>query len=194
MLLAGQPGIEVVGEVADGRAAVAAVGRLRPDVVVMDLGMPEMNGVEATRAICRDFPGTQVLVLSMYSGEEYVRPAIRAGASGYLLKGSGFSELLAAIDAVARGGAFFSPAIAKLVLVDSRRHETHPADALTHRECEILRLVVQGQSSNQIARDLGLSMKTVEGHRGRIMAKLDVHHLAGLVKYAVRAGLVSPDP
>jgi two-component system, NarL family, response regulator NreC len=194
MLLAGQPGIEVIGEVADGRAAVTAVGHLRPDVVVMDLGMPEMNGVEATRVICRDFPGTQVLVLSMYSGEEYVRPAIRAGASGYLLKGSAFSELLAAIAAVARGGAFFSPAIAKLVLVDSRRRETHPADALTNRECEILRLVVQGQSSNQIARDLGLSMKTVEGHRGRIMAKLDVHHLAGLVKYAVRAGLVSPDP
>ncbi|MFY0537966.1 response regulator [Nannocystis pusilla] len=109
MLLAGQPGIEVVGEVADGRAAVTAVDRLRPDVVIMDLGMPEMNGVEATRVICRDFPGTQVLVLSMYSGEEYVRPAIRAGASGYLLKGSAFSELLAAIAAVARGGASSAP-------------------------------------------------------------------------------------
>nr|WP_276598985.1 response regulator transcription factor [Nannocystis sp. SCPEA4] len=110
------------------------------------------------------------------------------------MKGAAFTELLTAIAAVARGGAYFSPAIARLVLDDSRRRETHPADALTSRESEILRMVAQGRSSNEIAKHLGLSMKTVEGHRGRIMAKLDVHHLAGLVRYAVWAGLVSPDP
>lgn len=191
--------IEVVAEVADGRAAVEAVTEHKPDVVIMDLGMPELNGVDATRAIRKDFPTTQVLILSMHSGEEYVRPAIRAGASGYLLKGSGLSDLVAAIQAVSHGDAFFSPSIAKIVLHDSRRdarpggREPQAGDALTNREREILQLVAEGRSSPEIARQLSLSVKTVEGHRGRIMAKLDVHHVAGLVRHAIRIGLVSPD-
>ncbi|MBZ5715540.1 MULTISPECIES: response regulator [Nannocystis] len=191
--------IEVVAEVADGRAAVEAVAAHKPDVAIMDLGMPELNGVDATRAIRKDFPATQVLILSMHSGEEYVRPAIRAGASGYLLKGSGLSDLVAAIQAVSHGDAFFSPSIAKIVLHDSRRdarpggREPQPGDALTNREREILQLVAEGRSSPEIARQLSLSVKTVEGHRGRIMAKLDVHHVAGLVRHAIRIGLVSPD-
>ncbi len=191
--------IEVVAEVADGRAAVEAVAREKPDVAVLDLGMPELNGVDATRIIRTDHPGTQVLILSMHSGEEYVRPAIRAGASGYLLKGSGLSDLVAAIQAVSRGDAFFSPAIAKIVLHDSRRdgrgggRDPQPGDALTNREREILQLVAEGKSSPEIARLLSLSVKTVEGHRGRIMAKLDVHHVAGLVRHAIKIGLVTPD-
>ena len=190
--------IEVIAEVADGRAAVEAVTQHKPDVVVMDLGMPELNGVDATRQIRKDFPATQVLILSMHSGEEYVRPAIRAGASGYLLKGSGLSDLVAAIQAVARGDAFFSPAIAKIVLFESRRgerpnKEPTPGDALTNREREILQLVAEGKSSPEIAKQLQLSVKTVEGHRGRIMAKLDVHHVAGLVRHAIKIGLVTPD-
>jgi DNA-binding NarL/FixJ family response regulator len=134
----------------------------------------------------------------MHAGEEYVRPAIRAGASGYLLKGSGLSDLVSAIQAVARGDAFFSPAIAKIVLFESRRGERPardptPGDALTNREREILQLVAEGKSSPEIAKQLQLSVKTVEGHRGRIMAKLDVHHVAGLVRHAIRIGLVSAD-
>ncbi len=191
--------IEVVAEVADGRAAVEAVAAHKPDVAILDLGMPELNGVDATRIIRKDHPTTQVLILSMHSGEEYVRPAIRAGASGYLLKGSGLSDLVAAIQAVSRGDAFFSPAIAKIVLHDSRRdgrtggRDPQPGDALTNREREILQLVAEGKSSPEIARQLSLSVKTVEGHRGRIMAKLDVHHVAGLVRHAIKIGLVTPD-
>ena len=191
--------IEVVAEVADGRAAVEAVVAHKPDVAILDLGMPELNGVDATRIIRKDHPTTQVLILSMHSGEEYVRPAIRAGASGYLLKGSGLSDLVAAIQAVSRGDAFFSPAIAKIVLHDSRRdgrtggRDPQPGDALTNREREILQLVAEGKSSPEIARQLSLSVKTVEGHRGRIMAKLDVHHVAGLVRHAIKIGLVTPD-
>jgi two-component system response regulator NreC len=190
--------ITVVAEVADGRAAVEAVVTHKPDVVVMDLGMPELNGVDATRQIRKDNPNTQVLILSMHGGEEYVRPAIRAGASGYLLKGSGLSDLVSAIQAVAHGDAFFSPAIARIVLHESRRtdrpaRDPAPGDALTNREREILQLVAEGKSSPEIAKQLQLSVKTVEGHRGRIMAKLDVHHVAGLVRHAIRIGLVSAD-
>jgi two-component system response regulator NreC len=120
--------IVVVAEVADGRAAVESVAAHKPDVVVMDLGMPELNGVDATRQIRKDHPSVQVLILSMHAGEEYVRPAIRAGASGYLLKGSGLSDLVSAIQAVARGDAFFSPAIAKIVLHESRRTDRPAKD------------------------------------------------------------------
>lgn len=200
-LLASQRGIEVVGEAADGREAVAAAARLRPHVVVMDLGMPGLNGVDATRQIRRESPETAVLVLSMHASEEHVRPAIRAGATGYLLKGSGLSDLVAAIRAVAAGEGFLSPAVAKILVRDAQRPgagspQTEAGDAgsgpLTAREREILQLVGEGHSSPDIARVLHLSVKTVEGHRGRIMAKLGIHDIAGLVRYAIRVGLVSP--
>ncbi len=200
-LLASQRGIEVVGEAADGREAVAAAARLRPHVVVMDLGMPGLNGVDATRQIRRESPETAVLVLSMHASEEHVRPAIRAGATGYLLKGSGLSDLVAAIRAVAAGEGFLSPAVAKILVRDAQRPGGGSAQAddgdaasgpLTAREREILQLVGEGHSSPDIARVLHLSVKTVEGHRGRIMAKLGIHDIAGLVRYAIRVGLVSP--
>jgi two-component system response regulator NreC len=199
-LLAATQDLEVVGEVSDGREAVDAVARVRPDVIVMDLNMPKLNGVDATREI-REKPGApKVVILSMYDGEEYVRPAIRAGASGYLLKGSGLSDLVSAIRAVHRGDAFFSPAVAKILLHDSR-HETEekdkavadPGDGLTRREREVLTLVGEGKSSPEIAKLLVLSVKTVEGHRGRIMEKLGVHNVAGLVRQAIRLGLVSAE-
>jgi len=196
-LLEGQPDIEVVGEVGDGRAAVDAVERLRPHVIVMDLGMPKLNGVDATREIRAKGGPTRVVVLSMYSGEEYVRPVIRAGASGFLLKGSGLSDLVAAIRAVASGDAFFSPEVAKVLLEDSRSGPpapaSEPSDGLTRREREVLVLVAEGKSSPEIAKMLDLSVKTVEGHRGRIMAKLGVHNVAGLVRHAIKLGLVSAD-
>lgn len=197
-LLEDQPEVEIVGEASDGKLAVEKAEALRPDVVVMDLSMPGLNGVDATRQIRKAHPDTRVLVLSMYSTEDYVRPAIRAGAGGFLLKGSGLTDLVAAIKAVASGNAFFSPEVAKIVLQDSQRAETHGVDdrvgaELTPREREVLRLVAEGNSSPEIAKLLGLSVKTVEGHRGRIMAKLDTHNVAGLVRHAIRIGLVSPD-
>lgn len=198
-LLEGEPDIDVVGEVGDGRAAVDEAARLQPDVVVMDLGMPVLNGIDATREIRRAGGPTRVVVLSMYSGEEYVRPVIRAGASGYLVKGSGLSDLVAAIRAVAGGDAFFSPEVARVLLEEPRSEPAGPAErpaptgsALTPRELEILRLVAEGRSSPEIARELDLSVKTVEGHRGRIMAKLGLHNVAGLVRHAIKIGLVSP--
>jgi two-component system, NarL family, response regulator NreC len=159
--------------------------------------MPGLNGVDATKAIRSSVPECRVLILSMYSTEEHVRPAIRAGAGGYLIKGSGLSDLVAAIQAVASGNAFFSPEIAKIVLDDSRRAGSGGADRanseLTPRERQILKLVAEGQSSPEIAKGLGVSVKTVEGHRGRIMSKLETKNVAGLVRHAIRLGLVSAD-
>lgn len=190
--------IEVVGEACDGRRAVEMARALQPDVVLMDLGMPGLNGMDATRQIRAHAPAARVLVLSMHAGEEYVRPAIRAGAVGYLVKGAGLSDLVAAIRAVAGGEAFVSPAAAKVLLRDASAPEgTHAsgpeAGHLTGREREILQLVAEGKTSKEIGRLLHISVKTVEGHRGRIMDKLDIHDLAGLVRYAVRTGLISAD-
>lgn len=192
-LLSTEPGIEVVGAVEDGREAVLAVQRLQPDVLVMDLSMPGLNGVDATRHVRRDAPGTQVLILSMHGGEEHVRPAIRAGAAGYLLKGSGLSDLVSAIRAVSRGEGFLSPTVAKILLRDAQVDDrgSPPSGPLTPREREVLQLVGEGRTSPEIARTIGLSVKTVEGCRSRIMAKLDIHDVAGLVRYAVRVGLLS---
>lgn len=197
-LLDGRDDVTVVAEANDGAQAVEAAKQHRPDVVCMDLNMPNLNGMDATKAIREALPGTHVLILSMYSTEEHVRPAIRAGAEGYLLKGSGLSDLVAAIKAVASGNAFFSPEVAKIVLDDSRRAaktgvNERAGSELTPRERQILKLVAEGRSSPEIARDLELSVKTVEGHRGRIMAKLDTRNVAGLVRHAIRLGLVSAD-
>ena len=199
-LLATRDDIEVVAQVANGCDAVARASELKPHVVVMDLNMPELNGIDATRAVREAVPDTRVLILSMHSGEEYVRPVIRAGASGYLLKGSGLSDLVSAIRAVARDEAFFSPAIAKIMLQDSRQRGPQRSgrgkargSALTKREREVLQHVAEGKSSPEIAEILGLSVKTVEGHRSRIMGKLEVRNVAGLVRYAIRVGLVSAE-
>ncbi len=196
-LLSVRDDIDVVAEVGNGRAAVEAVGVHRPDVIVMDLGMPELNGVDATRLVRERFKDTQVLILSMHSSEEYVRPAIRAGANGYLVKGSGLSDLVSAIVALAKGEAFFSPAIAKILLQESRRaaapKKSEPSDGLTNRERQVLTLVAEGKSSPDIAQLLSLSVKTVEGHRSRIMTKLETHNVAGMVRHAIRIGLVSAD-
>jgi DNA-binding NarL/FixJ family response regulator len=197
-LLDGREDVVVVAEADNGDDAVTAAAEHRPNVVVMDLNLPGLNGVDATKAIRQAQPDTRVLILSMYSTEEHIRPAIRAGAGGYLLKGSGLSDLVAAIKAVAAGNAFFSPQVAKIVLDDSRKvertggHDRGGSD-LTPRERQVLKLVAEGRSSPEIARDLSVSVKTVEGHRGRIMAKLDSKNVAGLVRHAIRLGLVSTD-
>ncbi len=197
-LLDGRDDVVVVAEADNGHDAVKAAKEHRPHVIVMDLNMPGLNGIDATKTIREAQPETHVLVLSMYSTEEHVRPAIRAGAEGYLLKGSGLSDLVAAIKAVSSGNAFFSPQVAKIVLDDSRRTaktgvNERAGTELTPRERQILKLVAEGGSSPEIARSLNLSVKTVEGHRGRIMAKLDTKNVAGLVRHAIRLGLVSTD-
>lgn len=192
-LLSSEADITVVGEASDGHDALQEVRRTQPDVVVMDLGMPRLNGVDAAQQIRNEHPKTQVVVLSMHGSEEFVRPAIRAGAAGYLVKGSGLSDLVAAIRAVHRGEAFFSPSITRLVLDRSAilAESPRPND-LTNREREVLQLIAEGNSSADVARLLSLSVKTVESHRSHIMDKVGVRNVAGLVRHAVRLGLVRP--
>lgn len=196
-MLASQDDIEVVGEASDGREALQVVAEHSPDLVVMDLNMPKLNGVDAIAQLRKISPSTHVLVLSMHGGEEYVRPAIRAGASGYLLKGAGLSELVKAIRAVLDGQAFFSPAVSKILLRDALAAEPGTEDntqeSLSPREREVLQLLAEGFSSPQIAKQLCISTKTVEAHRSRMMKKLDIHNIAGLVRYAIRIGLISLD-
>lgn len=186
ILLGTSGGIEVVGEAAEGHEACAAARTLEPDVVVLDLALPGLHGVEVTRRIRAERPATRVLVLSMHGSDEHVRPAVRAGASGFVVKGAGLSDIAAAIVAVAAGNAYFSPGLAERLVGDG------PPE-LSAREREVLVLVAQGYSTPQIGAHLGLSVKTVEGHRGRIMSKLGIHDLAGLVRFAIRSGLVTAD-
>ena len=194
-LLEGEPDVQVVAEATDGHGAIEACQHHQPDVVVMDLGMPRLNGIDATRQIVATWAATKVLVLSMHSTEEYVRPAVRAGASGYLVKGSGIADVISAIRAVHHGDAFFSPVVAKWLLTERSPtpRPTGGSEALTPREREVLTMVADGRSSPEIAQDLGLSVKTVEGHRSRIMAKLEARNVAALVRHAIRLGLVSAE-
>ncbi|MCA9564256.1 MAG: response regulator transcription factor [Myxococcales bacterium] len=192
-LIETQSDLTVVAEAGNGREAVQRAIEETPDVVVMDLAMPHLNGVEATRQIRAELPNTKVLVLSMHAGEEYVRPAVRAGASGYLLKGAGLQDLTSAIRRVHQGETTVDPRLESIVSSTRRNDESsEPHQPLTPRQREILQLVAEGYSSNNIASLLDLSVKTVETHRSNIMDRLQIFDLAGLVKYAVRTGMVSP--
>jgi DNA-binding NarL/FixJ family response regulator len=195
-LLQGLTGVDVVGEAADGHEAVRLAETLHPDVVLLDVGMPGLNGLEAAGRLATVSPSTRVLILSMHNAEEYVLRALRSGCAGYLLKGSAVSELEIAVRAVARGEHYLSPAVSKQVVddyVNRTRGGTGPLDALTPRQREILQLVAEGHTSKAIAQRLGLSFKTVEAHRAQIMERLDVHDLPGLVRFAVRVGLVTSE-
>ncbi|HYL33659.1 MAG TPA: response regulator transcription factor [Stellaceae bacterium] len=190
------PGIEVVGEAGDGREALEHVGKLHPNVVLMDIAMPGLNGLEATRRLVKDQPQVRVVMLSMHSDESHVLQALRAGASGYVLKGSAPRELEMAIEAVARGEIFLSPAISKHVIdvyLNRAEGQANSLDLLTPRQREILQLIAEGKSSKQIAQLLEASVKTIESHRASLMERLDIHDVAGLVRYAIRHGLVSPE-
>ena len=185
---------EVVGEAADGQQAVARVRELHPDVVLMDVGMPGLDGMAATRQIKSDCPRTRVLFLTQHENKEYVLPALKIGASGYVLKRSEGDELLTAIRAVHAGGTFFDPAIAGVVAEDVRRERdapTDPFDALTDREREVLTLLAQGQTYQQIAETLFISPKTVDYHRANILRKLGLSTRADLTRYAVLRGLIA---
>jgi DNA-binding NarL/FixJ family response regulator len=189
-ILESQSDMEIVGEASNGREAIERATTLSPDVVVMDVAMPELNGIEATRRLMESSPRTRVLALSMHKDAVYVREILRAGARGYLLKDAIDADLLAAVRAIARGEGYLSPAIADAVLTDYRQHVTDPIDLLTSREREVLQLIAEGKTNKEIATDLKLSVYTVDAHRGRIMEKLNLHSTGELVRFAVRKGLI----
>lgn len=186
---------EVVGEAGDGRVAVQQALALQPHVAILDIGMPALNGIEATRQIVKRLPETRVLILSMHTNEGYVVQALGAGAKGYLLKDSADAELVRAVEAVASGRSFFSPAISRILLDDyvrrlAEKGVTDRYETLSEREREIFQLIAEGHSNKEIASLLSLSPATVETHRSHILEKLDVHNTAELVLYAVRRGVI----
>jgi DNA-binding NarL/FixJ family response regulator len=195
-LLQSLSGVEVVGEASEGHEALHLAETLRPDVVLLDIGMPRLNGLEAAGRLGMINGPPRVVILSMHNSEEYVVRALRAGCAGYLLKDSAVSELEVAVRAVARGETYLSPAVSKQVVEDYVNRiggALDPLDALTPRQREILQLVAEGHTSKEIAQQLRLSLKTVEAHRAQIMERLGVHELAGLVRFAVRVGLIRPE-
>jgi DNA-binding NarL/FixJ family response regulator len=195
-LLSQKQDFQVVGEASDGREAVNLVDSLVPDVVVMDLTMPNLNGTEASRQITGKYPNIAIVILSMHSDEAYVLRALKAGARGYLLKESAESDLVSAIHAVHQGKAFFSPAVSKVLVQDYVRQLQDKDiedsyELLTARERELLQLIAEGKSNKEIANLLNLSVYTVETHRGNIMVKLGLHTVPELILYAVRKGVIS---
>ena len=195
-LIKNMEGTEVIAEAGDGREALRLVRTHRPDVVLMDVAMPGLNGLEATARIAKKFPHVRVIILSMHINEEYVLQALRAGAAGYLVKGADAAELEIAIRAVARGETYLSPTVSKHVVTDYIQRisgETTSLELLTPRQREVLQLIAEGYSTKKIASTLKISVKTVETHRMQLMERLDIHDIAGLVRYAIRVGLVRPD-
>jgi DNA-binding NarL/FixJ family response regulator len=195
-LLALTGDIEAVGEATNGREALEMVRKLAPDVVLMDIAMPLMDGLEATRRIHKEFPQAKVIVLTQYEDREYVLPVIEAGASGFVSKTAASSELTSAIRSVYRGDSFLSPSIARLLVEDYREmakvgKSRDTSEQLTGREREILKLLAEGHSTPEIARMLVISPKTVERHKTNLMAKLDIHNRLDLFKYALRKGIVT---
>jgi DNA-binding NarL/FixJ family response regulator len=194
-LLQGMPDIEVVAEANNGREALRLVQLLHPDVALMDIAMSELNGLEAARQIVREFPSVRVIMLSMHATEQYVVQALRVGAAGYLLKNAGAAELEKAIKHVALGETFLSPSVSRQVTDYIRRvgQDVTPLERLTPRQREILQLIAEGGTTKRIAHVLNISVKTVETHRSQLMEQLDIHDVAGLVRYAIRQGLVNPE-
>lgn len=186
--------VEVVGEAGDGEEAISQVRQLRPDVVVMDVGMPGMNGLVATRYILEENPDTKVLILTQYGNKEYVLPLLEVGAAGYVLKQAADTDLIKAIRAVYQGDSFLYPPVARMVMEAyiSNRETVDSYEILTPREREVLVLVAQGSSNREIGEVLHISPKTVDVHRTRLMKKLDLHHVADVTRYAIRRGLVDP--
>lgn len=203
-LLDKMTGIDVVAEASDGREALHLLGSVQPDVVVMDIAMRGLNGLEAALQMKKDAPQVRVIILSMHANEEYVIQALHAGAMGYLLKDAATAELEVAIRAVARGKTYLSPVVSKHVITNylhrvsgseegGLRHEPSLGDSLTSRQREILQLIAEGSTTREIAETLHLSVKTIETHRAQLMDRLDIHDIAGLVRYAIRTGLIASD-
>jgi two-component system, NarL family, response regulator NreC len=185
-------GFDVVGSASDGLEAVRLADALKPDVAVLDLGMPQMNGLDAARTILRSAPGTKIVILTMHTEAPYVIEALRAGAHGYVLKTQATVHLVQAIREVARGSTYLSPGISRTVVDAVLAGGDAPRDPLTTREREVLQLIADGKSAKEIAAALDISVRTAEAHRAHIMEKLDIHETAGLVRYAIRQGFVVP--
>jgi DNA-binding NarL/FixJ family response regulator len=193
-LLEASKGVTVVGEADHGRKAVELTRELQPELVLMDIGMPELNGIEAARQIRASMPDTRVIMLSMYQDQQYVFESLKAGANGYVLKAAAFQELLSAIDAVMAGRSYISPALSDNIMTDYVRRaqgdqRDTELDKLSAREREVLQLIAEGKSSAEVAELLHISVRTVDTHRHNIMTKLEIHSIAGLTKFAIRHGL-----
>lgn len=193
-----QSDMEVIAQAGDGHSTVDLTRELSPDMVIMDIGMPDLNGIDATRQIVKDSPNVKVIGLSMHSGKKFVIEMLKAGASGYLLKDCALEELINAIKTVAEGKTYLSPSITDIVIENYVRISAEKQDSafslLSQREREVLQLMSEGKTTKQIARQLHISPKTVEGHRLRLMAKLNIDSVAMLTKYAIQEGLTSPEP
>jgi len=185
-------GFQIIGEAADGQEAVRRVRDLSPDVAVLDLAMPLLNGLDAAREIVRASPRTRPILLTMHTEDPYVMEALRAGIKGYVLKTQPSTDLVQAIQEVSRGRIYLSPGISRTVVEAYLAKTELPPDPLSPREREVLQLVAEGKTTKEIARLLSVSVKTAENHRTRIMAKLDIHETAGLVRYAIRRGVIQP--
>jgi len=200
-LLQNMHGFEVVGEASNGREAIEKIKDLQPDVVLLDIAMNELNGLEVAERVSRDFDSVYIIILSMYSNEEYILQALKVGAHGYLLKDSAPNELEIAINAVIRGEIYLSPSISKSLVNDyllrisgsikEEKEKGSVFEKLTSRQREILQLIAEGNSTKDIALKLNLSIKTVESHRMQIMRRLEIHDIPGLVRYAIRKGIIS---
>lgn len=197
-LLSELPGVEVVGEAGDGREVLRLVRERKPDIALIDISMPGLNGLDVAARIAHDRPDTRVIIVSMHGDDETVRRALKAGAAGYMLKNSDRAELEMALKAVARGDTWLSPALTKRVVAALTQEPEKPAagpfEALTPRQREVLQLVAEGHSNKEIAQRLNVALKTVETHRTELMERLGIHGVAGLVRYAIQVGLVRPEP
>jgi len=191
-LLEKLPGVVVVAEASDGREILRLVAEHQPEIVLMDIAMPELNGLEATRLLTETHRNTRVIILSIYSDEEHVYQALRAGAAGYLLKGAATEELELAIRSVAQGETYLAPQVSRPVIDEyiRRTNASRPGDNLSSRQRQVLQLIAEGKTMKQIALTLGISVKTVETHRSQLMTRLNIHEVAGLVRYAIKMGLV----
>jgi DNA-binding NarL/FixJ family response regulator len=194
-LLEGISGVQVVGEAADGRAGLSMIHSMKPHVVLMDIALPKLNGLEVLERVVKDHPKVQVVMLSMHANEEYVSRALRSGARGYVLKDADISELELALRAVTDGNIYLSPAVSKSMVDDYMRRVRSQGSphALTERQQEVLQQIAEGRNTKEIAYRLKLSVKTIESHRAQLMKRLNIHDVAGLVRYAIRAGLVRPE-
>lgn len=183
---------QVVAEASDGQEAIRFTETLHPDITVIDISMPVLNGIDATRELLRSCPKTKVILLTQHDEEQYIHEALEAGVKGYVLKSQVASDLLHALQQVARGGFYLSPGVSRAVVEAYRSKSERPSDPLSGRERQVLQLIAEGKSTKDVASLLGISVKTAESHRSRLMQKLDIHETASLVRYAVRRGLVQP--